>query len=72
MSAQRAAANIESRRTKDGNFTRAQDIYNRGIDGCGWFNQRLTGDASGWTTVWGELQTILTGFGLAGLRAGIN
>ena len=32
----------------------------------------LTGDASGWTTVWGELQTILTGFGLAGLRAGIN
>ncbi len=32
----------------------------------------LSGDAAGWGTVWEQAQIILTGMGLAGLRAGVR
>jgi hypothetical protein len=32
----------------------------------------LAGDAAGWVTLWDHAQIILTGLGLAGLRAGVQ
>tara|TARA_Y100000310_G_scaffold106257_1_gene104751 strand:- start:91 stop:264 length:174 start_codon:yes stop_codon:yes gene_type:complete len=32
----------------------------------------LTGDATGWAILWDNAQIILTGAGLAGLRAGVG
>ena len=32
----------------------------------------LTGDATGWAILWDNAQIILTGLGLAGLRAGVG
>ena len=32
----------------------------------------LAGDAAGWNTVWEQAQIVLTGLGLAGLRAGVR